>query len=107
MMTAYGTLQVAVEAMRLGAYDYIGKPFDTDEVLLVVQKALEAPALALEVARLRPTGGGGGAPPRRSPARPSRASSWRASSSATRRAPLRGPWRHDAAASSRRKAARS
>ncbi|MBI2456494.1 MAG: response regulator, partial [candidate division NC10 bacterium] len=34
MMTAYGTLQVAVEAMRLGAYDYIGKPFDMDEVLL-------------------------------------------------------------------------
>src|SRR3990172_5856550 len=31
MMTAYGTLQVAVEAMRLGAYDYIGKPFDMDE----------------------------------------------------------------------------
>ena len=55
MMTAYGTLQVAVEAMRLGAYDYIGKPFDTDEVLLVVQKALEAQALALEVARLRQT----------------------------------------------------
>lgn len=55
MMTAYGTLQVAVEAMKLGAYDYIGKPFDTDEVLLVVQKALEAQALALEVARLRQT----------------------------------------------------
>src|SRR5574341_2691419 len=55
MMTAYGTLQVAVEAMRLGAYDYIGKPFDTDEVLLVVQKALEAQALAQEVARLRQT----------------------------------------------------
>jgi two-component system nitrogen regulation response regulator GlnG len=55
MMTAYGTLQVAVEAMKLGAYDYIGKPFDTDEVLLVVQKALEAQALAQEVARLRQT----------------------------------------------------
>jgi two-component system nitrogen regulation response regulator GlnG len=53
MMTAYGTLQVAVEAMKLGAYDYIGKPFDMDEVLLVVQKALEAQALAQEVARLR------------------------------------------------------
>ena len=55
MMTAYGTLQVAVEAMRLGAYDYIGKPFDMDEVLLVVEKALEAQALAREVARLRQT----------------------------------------------------
>ncbi len=55
MMTAYGTLQVAVEAMKLGAYDYIGKPFDTDEVLLVVQKALEAQVLAREVALLRQT----------------------------------------------------
>ena len=53
MMTAYGTLQVAVEAMKLGAYDYIGKPFDMDEVLLVVEKALEAQALVQEVARLR------------------------------------------------------
>lgn len=55
MMTAYGTLQVAVEAMKLGAYDYIGKPFDMDEVLLVVEKALEAQALAREVAHLRQT----------------------------------------------------
>jgi two-component system nitrogen regulation response regulator GlnG len=53
MMTAYGTLQVAVEAMKQGAYDYIGKPFDMDEVLLVVEKALEAQALAREVTRLR------------------------------------------------------
>jgi two-component system nitrogen regulation response regulator GlnG len=53
MMTAYGTLQVAVEAMKLGAYDYIGKPFDMDEVLLVVEKALQAQALAREVTQLR------------------------------------------------------
>jgi len=53
MMTAYGTLQVAVEAMKQGAYDYIGKPFDMDEVLLVVGKALEAQALAREVSHLR------------------------------------------------------
>jgi two-component system nitrogen regulation response regulator GlnG len=53
MMTAYGTLQVAVEAMKQGAYDYIGKPFDMDEVLLVVEKALEAQALAREVSQLR------------------------------------------------------
>jgi two-component system nitrogen regulation response regulator GlnG len=53
MMTAYGTLQVAVEAMKHGAYDYIGKPFDVDEVLLVVGKALEAQALAREVSQLR------------------------------------------------------
>jgi two-component system nitrogen regulation response regulator GlnG len=53
MMTAYGTLQVAVEAMKHGAYDYIGKPFDMDEVLLVVGKALEAQALTREVSQLR------------------------------------------------------
>ena len=55
MMTAYGTLQVAVEAMKHGAYDYIGKPFDVDEVLLLVGKALEAQVLAREVTRLRET----------------------------------------------------
>ncbi|MFA5027746.1 MAG: sigma-54 dependent transcriptional regulator [Candidatus Methylomirabilota bacterium] len=53
MMTAHGTLQAAVEAMKQGAYDYLGKPFDLDEVLLVVEKALRASALADEVARLR------------------------------------------------------
>jgi two-component system nitrogen regulation response regulator GlnG len=53
MMTAYGTLQVAVEAMKLGAYDYIGKPFDMDEVLLVAEKALQAQALVREVTQLR------------------------------------------------------
>ncbi len=53
MMTAYGTLQIAVEAMKQGAYDYIGKPFDVDELLLVVGKALEAQALTREVSRLR------------------------------------------------------
>jgi two-component system nitrogen regulation response regulator GlnG len=53
MMTAHGTLQVAVEAMKLGAYDYIGKPFDTEEVLLVVEKALQAQALVREVSELR------------------------------------------------------
>jgi len=55
MMTAYGTLQVAVEAVKQGAYDYLGKPFDMDEVLLVVEKALAAQALVQEVERLRQT----------------------------------------------------
>jgi two-component system nitrogen regulation response regulator GlnG len=53
MMTAHGTLQVAVEAMKQGAYDYIGKPFDVDELLVVVEKALEVRALTREVERLR------------------------------------------------------
>ena len=53
MMTAHGTLQVAVEAMKGGAYDYIAKPFDMEELRLLVRKAFEARALAQEVAQLR------------------------------------------------------
>ena len=41
LITAYGTPAAAVEAMRQGAYDYICKPFDNDELILLVQKALE------------------------------------------------------------------
>ena len=40
MMTAYASIPAAVEAMRLGAYDYVEKPFDPDEVTLVVARAL-------------------------------------------------------------------
>jgi two-component system response regulator AtoC len=53
MMSAYGTLETAIEAMRLGAYDYISKPFNADEVILVVRKAEEREALQREVRRLR------------------------------------------------------
>ena len=41
LITAYGTPASAVEAMRQGAYDYICKPFDNEELKLLVQKALE------------------------------------------------------------------
>src|SRR5512141_596720 len=41
MITAYGSLQSAVEAMRQGAYDYLTKPFQMEEIKLVVEKALE------------------------------------------------------------------
>lgn len=41
MITAYGTIKTAVEAMRLGAYNYITKPFDVDEVRILARKALE------------------------------------------------------------------
>jgi len=41
MMTAYGTMESAIKAMKLGAYDYINKPFEIDEILLVIEKALE------------------------------------------------------------------
>ncbi|HUJ17284.1 MAG TPA: sigma-54 dependent transcriptional regulator [Nitrospirota bacterium] len=41
MITAYATAETAVEAMKLGAYDYITKPFRVDEIKLIIQKALE------------------------------------------------------------------
>jgi Nif-specific regulatory protein len=53
MMSAYGTLETAVEAMRRGAYDYISKPFNADEIILAVRKAEEREALQREVKRLR------------------------------------------------------
>ena len=53
VMTAHGSVRAAVEAMRRGAYDYLAKPFDNDEVLLLVERALGAKALAREVVELR------------------------------------------------------
>jgi len=41
VVTAFGTIESAIEAMKLGAYDYITKPFNRDELKLVVRKALE------------------------------------------------------------------
>ncbi len=53
MMTAYGSMELAVEAMKEGAYDYLPKPFGADEVLLTVRKAEERERLEREVGRLR------------------------------------------------------
>jgi two-component system response regulator AtoC len=53
VMTAYGSLDLAMDAMRKGAYDYVAKPFGADDVLLVVQKAEEREQLRREVGRLR------------------------------------------------------
>ncbi|MCC7536182.1 MAG: sigma-54-dependent Fis family transcriptional regulator [Deltaproteobacteria bacterium] len=52
VMTAYGTIESAVEAMRAGAYDYIQKPFTEQELLVKVHKALEKRKLAGEVSVL-------------------------------------------------------
>jgi two-component system response regulator HydG len=49
VMTAYGTIESAVEAMRLGAFDYIQKPFTEQELLVKVVKALDNRRLAGEV----------------------------------------------------------
>ncbi len=53
LITAYGTPASAVEAMRRGAYDYICKPFDNEELKLLVQKALEKRGLVRENTELR------------------------------------------------------
>ncbi len=49
VMTAYGTIESAVEAMRMGAHDYIQKPFTEEELLVKVQRAVEKRKLAGEV----------------------------------------------------------
>jgi two-component system response regulator AtoC len=53
VMTAHGSVRAAVEAMQRGAYDYLAKPFDNDEALLLVARAVQAKALAREVVELR------------------------------------------------------
>ena len=52
MMSAYGDDDVAVEAIRRGAYDFIAKPFRADQVLLVLRKAIEREQLQRRVAQL-------------------------------------------------------
>jgi len=53
VMTAYGEIRTAVEAMRLGALDYLKKPFDFDELEVIVERALEATSLKRELGELR------------------------------------------------------
>lgn len=53
MMTAYGTVESAVQAMKLGASDYLTKPVNSSELVVVVKKALDASRLRREVRRLR------------------------------------------------------
>ena len=53
VMTAYGTVDSAVAAIRAGAYDYIKKPFEADQFMLVVERALGLHALRREAALLR------------------------------------------------------
>ena len=53
LMTAFSTVENAVEAMKLGAFHYVNKPFNLDEVALLVEKALETSQLRREVRALR------------------------------------------------------
>jgi two-component system response regulator AtoC len=53
MMSAYGTVSTAVEAMKIGAYDYISKPFNADEIIITLKKAEERERLRDENIRLK------------------------------------------------------
>ena len=53
LMTAFSTTETAIEAMKLGAYDYISKPFRVEEIKVVIQKGLERRLLSLENRRLK------------------------------------------------------
>ncbi|HYD49471.1 MAG TPA: sigma-54 dependent transcriptional regulator [Terriglobales bacterium] len=53
MLTATKTVKSAVQAMKLGAFDYVTKPFDVDELTILVERAVQATALAREVEVLR------------------------------------------------------
>ena len=57
LMTAFSTIENAVEAMKLGAFHYVNKPFDLEEVVLLVEKALETSQLRREVRHLRSSQG--------------------------------------------------
>lgn len=58
MMSAYGTVEVAVECMKLGAYDFISKPFKKDEIVMVLKKADERERLKEENSQLREVAAG-------------------------------------------------
>ncbi|MFH1903939.1 MAG: sigma-54 dependent transcriptional regulator [bacterium] len=53
MLTAYGNLNGAVKAMKLGAFDYLAKPFDNEELILVIKRALRTQYLTKEVETLK------------------------------------------------------
>ena len=53
MLTAYGDVKGAVKAMKLGAFDYVTKPFDNEELILIIKKALQTQYLSREVEELR------------------------------------------------------
>ncbi len=58
VMTAYSDVQSAVMAIKSGAYDYIDKPFELEELKILIQKALETQSLKNEIRRLRRRQGG-------------------------------------------------
>lgn len=59
VITAYGSSHSAIEAVRLGAYDFVTKPFDLDEIVVTAERALDHSSLNREVLRLRSQSGDG------------------------------------------------
>ena len=53
LMTAYGTVESAVQAMKAGAFDYLVKPFEPDEAIIIIEKALELRRLRQQAKSLR------------------------------------------------------
>lgn len=53
LMTAFGTTEIAIQAMKQGAHDYLNKPLNLDELLITVEKAVKMQQLVSEVATLR------------------------------------------------------
>lgn len=79
LMTAFGTIETAVKAMKLGAFDYLTKPFEGDELVIAVKRAVEHRRLVRENALLR-----AGEPPRSGSASPRGLSRLRGDSAAMR-----------------------
>lgn len=52
VMTAYGTIETAVEAMRMGAHDFVQKPFAEDEILVKVERAVEKQSLSAQISAM-------------------------------------------------------
>ncbi len=59
IISGHGNIETAVRAIKIGAYDFIEKPFQADRLLLVVERAVEAARLKREIAELRLRSGGG------------------------------------------------
>ena len=57
MISGHGNIETAVTAIKLGAYDFIEKPFKADRLILVVERALETSRLRREVSELRAQAG--------------------------------------------------
>ena len=56
MISGHGNIEIAVAAIKQGAYDFIEKPFNTDRLMLVIERALETSRLKREVKALKQLG---------------------------------------------------